>query len=87
MQPDVILIWIGALLLMAGLVFTAVRALGLGRLSEPRLTRAPAPGQTQTPGQTLEPRARNAGLHLTDSWPGLAMAGLGALLLLAGAAF
>jgi hypothetical protein len=81
MQPDVILIWAGALFVMGGLLFTAARALGFDRLSEPRLKR------TSSPGRTLEPRSHNTDLRLAKTWPGLAVAAVGGLLLLAGAAF
>ena len=73
------MIWLGALLVLGGVVATAAKVLSLGRLSESRSPRA------GMPGGTLEPQARSPGLRLRAIWPGLALAALGALLLLAGA--
>jgi len=77
MQPGILTIWAGALLVICGVLFTVAKALGRGRLSEAR-----SPSQD---GQTLEPRARSSGFQLSANWPGLALIGLGALLLLTGA--
>jgi hypothetical protein len=77
MQPDVILIWTGAALVIGGLVFTAAKTLALGRLSEPQ--------RTHSPGPTLEPPTRTTRFQPKGTWPGVAVAGLGAALLLAGA--
>ena len=81
MQQSVVLIWIGALLVVGGVLFTAAKALGRSRLSEARSSGS-SPSE-----QTLEPRTRNAGLSLQANWPGLALIALGFLLLLAGAVF
>jgi hypothetical protein len=78
MQTDVGLVWIGALLVVGGVLFTAAKALWPGRLSEARTT-----GSAR---DTLEPRGTGARLHVRAIWPGLALIGLGALLLLAGSA-
>jgi hypothetical protein len=74
------LIWIGALLMIAGVVYMAGQALWRGRLSRPR--------QSLPGGVTLEPERREAaaGLGFKANWPGLALLALGAVLLLAGAA-
>jgi hypothetical protein len=80
MPSNMTLIWIGALLVMGGLLFTAAKALGRGRLSE-----APSP-RSGALGASLEPRGPGARLRLEGLWPGLAVSAFGALLLLAGAA-
>ena len=80
MPSNVLLIWLGALLFVGGLLFTAAQAIWRGRLSEARQSR---PGAT---GGTLEPRERSSGFGLKANWPGLALIALGAVLLLAGAA-
>jgi hypothetical protein len=64
---------LGALLVLAGLVYMAWRAINRGRMSDP------APN----PPTTLEPAHR--GLRFLSwkvNWPGLLMMALGALLLL-----
>lgn len=75
-----LVILLGALLILGGVVFMAEQTLFGGRLSG-RLRRTPAPVGT------LEPRERGGGFGLRTQWPGFAMIALGALLLLAGAAF
>lgn len=74
------LIWLGALLILGGVVFMAVQPIWRGRLSGVRPVR---PGR---PGNTLEPRLPARGLDMKSNWPGLAMMAFGAVLLLAGAA-
>lgn len=74
-----LLIGLGVLLVAVGLLYTANQALWPGRLSE-RRRRA---GGTDV---TLEPRERGGGFGLGTIWPGLALAALGAALLLASAA-
>jgi hypothetical protein len=73
------MIWLGALLVLGGVVVTAAKVLSLGRLSE---SRAPRAGM---PGGTLEPQESSPGLRLKAIWPGLALAAFGTLLLLVGA--
>jgi hypothetical protein len=69
---------LGALLLLGGLVWMAAAAINRGRMSDPRAN----PGDRGRP--TLEPRHRGVGfLGLGPNWPGLALAVLGAALLLA----
>ncbi|RRI05900.1 hypothetical protein EH240_05030 [Mesorhizobium tamadayense] len=69
-------ILIGALLIVAGVVYMADAVLRRGRLSDP----APSPAK---PGPTLEPRRRGLGfLGLTQNWPGLLMVAIGVVLLL-----
>ena len=81
MQSSMLFIWGGALLVVVGVVFTATQAIWRGRLSEAKQPRAGAVSDS------LEPRNRPAGgLGLRANWPGLALIGLGFILLLAGAA-
>jgi hypothetical protein len=75
-----VVIWIGALLIVCGMLYLAYEALRRGRLS----------GTRQSPkvvkDGTLEPRRHGvAFLGLAGNWPGLALMGLGAALLLLGA--
>jgi drug/metabolite transporter (DMT)-like permease len=77
----VTLIWIGALLIVGGVVFTAIPPIWQGRLS--RLRRVHA----RRPSNTLEPEKPGKGFDLQTNWPGLAMLVLGAVLMLVGAAF
>jgi hypothetical protein len=81
MLPSVLLVWIGALLIIGGVLFTAAQAIRRGRLSVPRQSR---PGLAV---DTLEPPPgeRSGGFGLKANWPGLALIALGCLLLLAGA--
>ena len=72
-----ILIWAGALLFVAGVVFLVIQPLRRGRLSGGRIASS----------GTLEPRRPAGGFDLGANWLGLALLALGALLLLVGAAF
>jgi hypothetical protein len=74
------LVGIGALLVIVGVVVTAISTLRRGRLSEPR---AIAP---DSPLDTLEPSGRGRRLSVRSDLPGLALMGLGAVLLLVAAA-
>ena len=74
------LVWVGALLVVAGVLFTAAQAIWRGRLSGPR--RAPS-GVAR---DTLEPPNPASGFGLKANWPGLALIAFGAFLLLIGAA-
>ena len=74
------LIWLGSLLVMAGVVFAAVQAIGQGRLSTARRARSGS--------VTLEPPPKEVapGFRLTAVWPALALiAAGGAILVLAAA--
>jgi hypothetical protein len=73
-----LVIWLGALLVLSGVLLMAAQAIWRGRLSERRPPAAPA-------GATLEPRKPAAGFGLATNWPGFALIALGAILLLAGA--
>jgi hypothetical protein len=77
---------IGALLIVAGVVYMAGAALRRGRLSDPAPVRSapdrPTPNLA-TPGPTLEPRQRGLRfLGLSQNWPGLLMMAVGVILLL-----
>jgi hypothetical protein len=73
------LVWLGALLVLSGVLFMAVQAIWRGRLSGRRSREA------TLAANTLEPRKPGAGLGLATNWPGLALLALGMLLLLAAA--
>ena len=73
-----LVIWLGALMLVAGLVSMATQPIWRARLSG-RRSRSPVPRDT------LEPRRPGAGFGLAGNWPGIALVVLGAILLLAGA--
>ncbi|MER9327479.1 hypothetical protein NKJ26_00380 [Mesorhizobium sp. M0152] len=77
-------ILIGALLIVAGVVYMAGAALKRGRLSDPAPVTSDRPmPNLATPGPTLEPRRRGLGfLGLSQNWPGLLMMAIGAILLL-----
>jgi hypothetical protein len=64
---------LGALLLVAGVVFLAIKVLQRGPLSK-----------RSTPGPTLEPRRQGVLFSLRESWPGYLLIALGGLLLLNG---
>ena len=74
-----LIIWVGALLVVGGVVFMAAQPMWRGRLSG----RRPRPAAA---GDTLEPREPAAGLGLRANWPGFALIALGVILLLIGAA-
>lgn len=69
-----LLVWIGALLIVSGVVLMAVRTIRRGKLSDARPTAA-------TP-DTLEPRGEGRRLGLKADLPGLALIAVGSLLLL-----
>ena len=74
------LVAIGALLVIVGVAMAAVRTAERGRLSQPG-------PQTPAHPTTLEPTGRGRRLSLKADLPGLGMAALGVLLMLAGALF
>ena len=68
---------LGALMVLAGVVYMAWSAIHRGRMSDP------AAGPSDADKRTLEPRHRGLGfLGWEANWPGLLLAGLGVLLLL-----
>jgi hypothetical protein len=71
------LIWLGALLIIGGVLYLAAQPILMGRLSRPR------PVSPARPGNTLEPERPARGFGLAANWPGLLMVALGAILMLA----
>jgi hypothetical protein len=71
------LIFVGALLVLGGVMFLAAQPVRRGQLSGGQLRSA----------HTLEPRRPALGFGARPNWPGLAMVVLGAALLLGGAVF
>ena len=69
-----LLVWLGSLLIIAGVAVAAVRTSRSGRLS------SPAPNAKHP--QTLEPRGRGDRLSLFADLPGIGLVAAGALLLL-----
>jgi hypothetical protein len=76
-----LVIWLGALLVFGGVLFMAVQTIWRGPLSDARRSRSA--------GATLEPLTPDAGgvFGVKANWPGFVLIALGAVLLLAGAAF
>jgi hypothetical protein len=75
-----LVIWLGAFLVIAGVVLLAKAALDRGRLS------GTTQGPTDIKDGTLEPQSRSVRfLGLSGNWPGLALMAFGAVLLLFGA--
>lgn len=68
----------GVLLVIVGIATAAVRTAGWGRLSQPNT-------QTSVRPSTLEPTGKGRRFSLKADLPGLGMAALGAILILAGA--
>ena len=65
------LVWIGALLVIIGVVLTATRTLQRGRLSDPEAVR-----------DTLEPKGSGRRLSIKADLPGIVLIAIGSLLLL-----
>jgi hypothetical protein len=92
MQSNVLLVWVGALLFLAGVIYMAAQPLWRGRLSELRRSRTSATTNTAAASNTggasntLEPRGRSSGFDLKANWLGLGLVALGSILLLAAAA-
>ena len=74
------LILIGMLLIVAGIVTAAMSTIRRGRMSQPPEPNAPIPHDT------LEPTGRGQRLNFKVDLPGLAMIGLGVILLFIGSA-
>ena len=73
-----LVIWVGAALVVAGILYMAGQAIRRGRLSGQDAAR-PAPAGT------LEPPRRGVGfLGLGPNFPGVLLSGLGGILLVAG---
>jgi drug/metabolite transporter (DMT)-like permease len=80
-EANMTLVWLGALLVFGGVVFMAAQPLWRGRLSRAR------PLRSAERSDTLEPQRPATGFGIKSNWPGLALVVVGAVLLLAGAAF
>jgi hypothetical protein len=74
-------IFIGALLVIGGVLFMAYKAIWRGRLSGAS-RRASVVEST-----TLEPQGRSEAFDLKANWPSFALIALGTILLLAGTVF
>ena len=74
-----LVIWLGALLVLGGLLFMVTQPIWRGRLSEARRRRSSAVAR-----DTLEPRSPGAGFGLKENWLGLVFIVLGGILLLVG---
>lgn len=72
------LVVIGALFVIIGVAMAAVRTAARGRLSQPNT-------QTSARPNTLEPTGKGRRLSLKADLPGIGMAALGVVLILAGA--
>jgi hypothetical protein len=70
--------WLGALLVIGGLLFMARQAIWRGRLSGGR-------PRSALGSDTLEPPERDEGFGLAANWPGLVLVAVGAILLIAAA--
>jgi hypothetical protein len=75
------LVLLGALLVLAGIVFMAAQPIWRGRLSGGRRLGSGAPSDT------LEPPRPARGFGIKSNWPGMALVVLGGVLLLMGATF
>jgi hypothetical protein len=79
MPLSVGLIWLGALLVLAGVVYTAANSLSQGKMSEAR-----GRGEASA-DHTLEPPSGSRSLSLKANWAGITLIAVGFLLLLSGA--
>ena len=76
-----VLIWLGAVLILIGVVFMALQPLRRGQLSGGQLRGGRL--RSAQASDTLEPRRPARGFGLKSNWPGLALVALGAVLVLA----
>jgi hypothetical protein len=74
------MIWVGAVLIIASVVVMVVQPLRRGQLSGGQL------GSGGT-ADTLEPRRPSVGFGFKWNWPALALFGVGAILMLTAASF
>jgi len=74
-----VLIWLGAALVLVGVLFLTGQTIWRGPLSQARRSRVA--------GVTLEPPTPGGGFGLKATWPGFLLITLGAVLLLAGLPF
>ncbi|MGO4387288.1 hypothetical protein AB4Y85_07100 [Microvirga sp. 2YAF29] len=81
MSSQMILTWIGVILVIAGVLYGVAQALGQGRLSVPRRM-----GPTGA-SESLEPPDSVKAFSLRTHWPALALITVGAILILTETAF
>ncbi|WP_134495107.1 hypothetical protein [Microvirga pakistanensis] len=75
MDSGILLIWLGALLIIGGVLYGAAQALWGGRLSSPK------PSETVGTGVSLEPRQSTKSFSLKKHWPAFALILLGSILI------
>ncbi len=76
MDSGFALIWIGALLIIAGVVYAASQALWRGRLSDARRS------GTESQRASLEPQQYPRSFSLMIHWPAIALILLGSILIM-----
>jgi hypothetical protein len=81
MDSSILLIWIGALLIICGVLYGAAQALWGGRLSDARL------GRATKAGASLEPRQSAKAFSFKTHWPAFVLILLGSILILTETAF
>jgi hypothetical protein len=81
MDSGFLLTWIGALLVIAGVIYGAAQALWRGRLSEAK------PGGRAGTRASLEPRQSPKAFSFKTHWPAFALILLGSILILTETAF
>jgi len=78
MSSDILLIWIGALLIICGALYGAAQALRRGYLSDARRGRS-----RESEGISLEPQQSTTSFSLKTHWPALILIVLGSIFILA----
>ena len=81
MESGILLIWVGALLILCGVVYGAAQALWRGRLSDARR------GGATRGGASLEPQQSTRSFSLKTHWPAFALILIGGVLILTETAF
>lgn len=81
METSILLIWIGALLIICGVIYGAAQALWKGRLSDAR------DGRSTGARTTLEPKQSPRAFSLKTHWPAFVMILLGGVMILTETAF
>lgn len=81
MDTGILLIWIGALLIIGGVIYGAAQAIWGGRLSEARL------GRASRERVSLEPQQSPKAFSLKTHWPAFVMILVGGILILTETAF
>jgi hypothetical protein len=81
MGSGILLIWVGASLIICGVLYGAAQALRGGRLSDARL------GKSGRAGASLEPQQNTKSFSLKTHWPAFVLILLGSILVLTETAF